>query len=312
MYGLLCSRVRLLIMAVVLVVFIKPLLAQPKPFANSFFINIEGMDLHYRTWGSNIDNPEGFVLLVHGFAGSTFSWQEIAKRLESYNYFVVAVDVPPFGFSDRSPRQNQSVTARAMLLNSFLKKEFPEKKWHIVGHSMGGGIVQAMALMYPERFQSVAFVAATLFSSVKPGRRNAPFWSKIPGVTFFMGEIAENWFITGNRIENLLQSAYGILPSPQQVQGYLQPLIQPGTARAILNSARFSFEYHSLDALHLSIPSIAIWGDHDTWVPLESRKKIIEMIPGVQLYIIPDCGHNPMETHPDEFLALWLTFINNL
>lgn len=283
------------------------------PFPNSCFTTVNNLELHYRLWEPAAETTKGNVLLVHGFSGSTFSWEKVADSLSHLGYQVVAADVPPFGYSDRNPRQNQSVTARAALLNIFLKERFPGKQWHIAGHSMGGGIVQAMALMEPEQFVSVCFVAPTLFESTEQGSKGAPpLWLRIPGLTTLAGHLAESWFLTQNRIRASLSSAYGESPSDEQVQAYLEPLTVPGTARAILNSARFSKELVSLDVENFSVPALAVWGENDTWVSLDSRREIAESIAGLQLEVIEDAGHNPMETHFDTFMALWLTFLNNL
>ncbi|TVQ85875.1 MAG: alpha/beta hydrolase [Bacteroidetes bacterium] len=288
------------------------LLSQSRPFSNSHFTTINGLKLHYRVWEPSKENLVGNVFMVHGFGGSTFSWQGVADSLQQLGYRAVAIDVPPFGFSDRAPRQNHSVTARASLLIALLEQEFPGTTWHLAGHSMGGGIVQAMALMEPSLFESVNFVAATLFSSIKPGSRQSPLWMSIPGLTSFAGNIAESWIINRSRIEQLLTSAYGQNPSPEQVEGYLLPLQVPGTARSILHMQRFNKELTELDAKALSIPALAIWGENDTWVSLQSRKSILEQIYGVQLRVIKQAGHNPMETHFKEFIDIYIAFLDNL
>ncbi len=298
-----------------MVLFLLPVLVANAsgPFPNSHFVTVDNLELHYRVWEPGVETVKGNVLLVHGFSGSTFSWEEVADSLSRLGYLVVAADVPPFGYSDRKPRQNQSVTARATLFNAFLENRFPGNAWHIAGHSMGGGIVQAMALMEPERFVSVCFVAPTLFRKTEQSRRGVPpLWLRIPGLTTFAGHLAESWFLTENRIRSSLASAYGEDPSDKQVQAYLKPLSVPGTARAILNSARFSKELESLDVEKFSVPALAVWGENDTWVSLGSRREIAESIAGLQLEVIEEAGHNPMETHFDAFMALWLTFLNNL
>ena len=281
-------------------------------FSNSNFTRVDGLKLHYRIWEPGVETAEGHVLMVHGFSGSTFSWQQAASSLASVGYFAVAVDGPPFGYSDRAPRQNQSVTARAQLLHNFLQQEFPGTAWHLAGHSMGGGIVQAMVLMYPESYKSVNLVAPSLFSRIQKGKASPPAWMLIPGFTTFAGNLAESWFITRTRIKELLTSAYGIPPDNEQIEGYLEPLLVPGTARGILHAQRFRKEISEPDIKTLSVPALAIWGANDTWVPLQSRQHILEKAPEITLKVIEDAGHNPMESHPEMFMSIWLHFLNNL
>ena len=286
--------------------------ARDLPYPNSHFVVYDGLKIHYRLWEPDADMPRGNVLMVHGFAGSTFTWQEVADSLQQLGYRAVAVDVPPFGYSDRAPRQNQSTTYRAELFNTLLQQEFGSGQWHLAGHSMGGAIVQAMALMYPENYSSVNFVGAALFYSVEPGRGAVPAWLRFPGLTAFLGNIADAWVLTDDRVEGLLASAYGQQPEPEQLQAYLDVLQIPGTARAILNVARFNEEITSLEASQLAIPALAIWGDSDSWVPVESRRRMIDSIENLELVVLEGVGHNPTETHLQEFMAVWLPFLENL
>jgi pimeloyl-ACP methyl ester carboxylesterase len=282
-----------------------------KPFPNSHFVWVDDVAMHYRLWEGEGRGAQGSVLLVHGFAGSTFSWEGVADSLHQLGYHVVAVDVPPFGYSDKSPRINQSVTARAALLNALLEQEFPGRSWHLAGHSMGGAIVQAMALMYPERTESLTLVAATMFWNISPGERASPAVLRLPGLTGFAGGLAEAFVINRRRVANLLESAYGMEPTREQVNGYLRPLQIPGTARAILNSTKHYEEQYFLDSDSLMVPGIAIWGDQDTWVPLEGHQSVLDNLPTIRLVVMEDVGHNPMETHFYAFMEIWLDFLGN-
>lgn len=281
-----------------------------RPFDNSYVADVKGVDVHYRLW-ELADRPvESSILLVHGFAGSTFSWQAVADRLQARGYEVVAVDLPPYGFSDKSHRTNQSVTTQAERLHDLIQLEFPGRKWHLAGHSMGGAVVQAFALLYPDKVQGVVFVAPALFSRVQVVEHQSSgnaLWNSPAG--FILGALAERWFISGSRVADLLESAYGVKPTKYQVRGYLEPLLVPGTARAILSSAGHSKELHDLDATLFDVPAIAIWGDADSWVPYTSRKNALERMPGVQIVKMEGVGHNPMETHTDEFMAILLEFL---
>jgi 2-hydroxy-6-oxonona-2,4-dienedioate hydrolase len=310
---------------------------QGHPFENSRYVTIQGTELHFRYWASGTGQSRGYCLLIHGFSGSTFSWETVAEYMQSEGYDVVALDIPPFGYSDKSPRTNQSVTARAQLVHAFLSQVFPERAWHVAGHSMGGAIAQAMALMNPESISSLTFVAGALFSRIRsvevsqagdpeilyepdsiaraPSEATTPDVSRGAGILTawpvrnIAGRLAENFFITPRRIRGLLESAYGRSPSREQVRGYLDPLKMRGTATAILASRRESSEIVSLSAADLKVPALAIWGSDDRWVPMESRKNILEIIPEIQIQVIEGAGHNPMETHTRVFLYHWVRFI---
>lgn len=290
------------------------------PFSNSYFADIDGVEIHFRHWEPSGDSHRGHCLLLHGFSGSTFSWDTFADSLQQLGFTVVALDIPPFGYSDKSPRLNQSTTARAAMVHDFLEAVFPAQRWHVTGHSMGGGIAQALALMYPTSFTGVCFVAPTLFSSIRAyddfdptlgtddHDRSGSLLSAWP-LRQVAGKLAERFFITQRRIGTLLESAYGQPPAREQVKGYLEPLRLPGTAAAILASGRHNREVATLDATDMDVPAIAIWGANDTWVPHASRKQALEKMPDVQVFIIEEAGHNPMETHLEAFMGMWLNWL---
>lgn len=278
-------------------------------FSNSQFVEINDLTMHYRIWNTDLTASKGKILLVHGFGGSTFSWEQVAPMLSNHGYEVVALDVPPFGFSEKANNINGSVSARAHLVHEFVMRLDPDSKWHLAGHSMGGGIVLAMALLFPDQYLTLHLTGPALFKTIVPGKPNMPVLLKIPGVASFAGNIAQEWMITYSQIESMLESAYGQKPSQEQVQQYYKPLGMEGTSRAILNNARKATETDTLRIKDLRVPALVTWGEEDTWVPYEENKETLELIPSMELEILPNSGHNPMETHPVIYLNKYLDYL---
>jgi pimeloyl-ACP methyl ester carboxylesterase len=95
------------------------------------------------------DSPEGIpVVLVHGNVSSALFWQELMLRLPEH-YRAIAVDLRGFGDTDPAPvdatrglgdfSDDLSATVDALGL----------KAAHLVGWSMGGGVVMQYALEHP-------------------------------------------------------------------------------------------------------------------------------------------------------------------
>ncbi len=280
------------------------------PYPGSRLVMVDSVQIHYREFGEFGDDTRGSVLLVHGFAGSTFSWRYVADTLVAHGFHVVAVDVPPFGYSDKDPLLNQSFTYRARLLQRLLVQQWPERKWHLVGHSMGGGMVQSMGIMYLEQLLSLTIVNGAIFSSITPGEYKAP-WAVRGAVRrelalwFARPALLNRWMV-----RRFLASAYGRKPSPAEVTGYLTPLKLRGTSRAIINSPSVSKENASLSVGDLTLPTLVIWGENDTWLRFEAFKETAEKIPDGQIVVIPQAAHCPMETHPYYFNRLLLAFLS--
>ena len=60
------------------------------------FIAVDGLQVHYKIAGQG----EPTLILLHGFAASTFSWREVMEPLAT-NATVVAFDRPAFGLTER-------------------------------------------------------------------------------------------------------------------------------------------------------------------------------------------------------------------
>ncbi len=284
-------------------------LPEEKPFQNSKFIEIDEIKLHYREWLQESPTAYPHVLLIHGFSGSTYSWRYTADSLYSIGYNVVAVDFPPYGYSDRDLDINTSTTAIAKTINNFKDSLYPEVSWHIIGHSMGGGIAQAMVTHYPKNIVSVVFVAGALYSQVEKNEVQAPWPLRLCFIENLLASIGDNLFITKKRVKKFLASAYGSEPSEEEVEEYYKALNIPGTSQAIIRSKTKSPEIFAFSASEINVPAYGIWGEQDSWVPLSRIKPALEKMPDVKIETIPGRGHNPMETHHEEFIKLLLEFL---
>lgn len=283
-----------------------------KPFDNSHRITIDDVSLHYRIWEPEVIKHQEVCLLIHGFSGSTFSWRYTAVALQKDGYVVIAVDIPPYGYSDKNPRINHSMTAHADLLHSFMNTIRPRKQWHVFGHSMGGGIAEALVLKYPENISSVIFVAGTVFKSIEAGRSSGSFWLRLPPVQRFLSILGEHLFITKGQVSRLLASAYGQEPDNDSKIAYYNALHIPGTAEAIVRSMSASEELYPLTISTLKTPCLAVWGNKDTWVPAAQGEAVLLDVDNIRFEMIDGAAHCPMETHPEEFNSIMLDFLNNL
>jgi pimeloyl-ACP methyl ester carboxylesterase len=277
------------------------------PYDNSEFAVVDNVVLHYRTW-----QPETIprvtlqpALLVHGLGASTYSFHEIAPWLAEQGFFVVAVDMPPFGYSDR--RRAAVDRDIVPLLLAFLDEleaagvpEGPlrlrggaEGAWTLMGHSLGGRVVAGMAIAAPDRVASVViFNGAIQFSEEE---LDLPYdsggaVSRILGTGFRALE-------TPQAMERILHSAYGRMPLPGEIEGYRRPFTVAGTIPAVVRFVSAPVEaIGRLD--ELSAPTLAIWGSSDSWVPLRLGYAAVGRIPEVTLVVVPGAYHVPMETHP--------------
>ncbi len=284
-----------------------------KPYENSHFLKIDSAIFHYRVYNKGIQNQKGKVLLVHGFCGSTFCWRKNIDTLVNAGYLVVAIDLPGFGYSDRNLHVNQSNSGRAHLIWGLLAKidQDDKKKWNIVGHSMGGGAVEAMALMNPDRVQTVTLVDGMVF--IRNQNMEGAFitMSKMKGYNQILVTLAKQNIISYNSMERMMKRVYGRPLDSSEMKGYMDPLHIKGSAASVINIYANAHEIRHLHADGLlDLPVLVIWGKKDRTIHLRSAKKLKRNVPTIDLKIIPDAHHSPMETHSRQFNELFLNFLN--
>ncbi len=284
-----------------------------KPFENSHFLKIDSATFHYRIYNEGIKIPKGKVLLVHGFCGSTFCWRNNIDTLVNAGYLVVAIDLPGFGYSDRNLHVNQSNSGRAHLIWALLAKidQDDKRKWNIVGHSMGGGAVEAMALMNPDRVQTVTLVDGMVFIRNQNMEGTFITMSKIKGYNQILVTLAKQNIISYNSMERMMRKVYGRPLDSAEMKGYIDPLQINGSAASVINIYANAHEIRHLHADGLlDLPVLVIWGKKDRTIHLSTGKKLKRNVPTIDLKIIPDAYHSPMETHSRQFNELLLNFLN--
>jgi len=288
------------------------------PFENSQYTQVDGVRLHYRYWEPGSD-PKGNVALIHGFSGSTFSWRETIPDLVGDGWGVLAVDLPAFGYSDRSPGIDHSAGARSAyvwgVIDHLAETEgVAADGWVVFGHSMGGGVIDAMALTEPDRTAGVVFVDG----GGRTRNREPSLSGRVRSAAMGFGPLrrwvevyAKYRAFNEDNIRELLTSAMGQEPSDEAVQGYLAALNVPRTASAIMDQWRSrGGAVQDFDPSEITAPTLIVWGENDSWVPIERGKWLDENIEDSEMIVIDGAGHNPMETHAEGFNEAVLDFLN--
>jgi pimeloyl-ACP methyl ester carboxylesterase len=98
------------------------------------------------------------VLLVHGILAHSFIWRGVLPALAE-RHDVVAVDLLGCGDSTMPMSLSLSLAAQADYLAE-LVQWLGLGKVHLVGHEVGGAIVQAMAVRHPKTVRSLSLVSS--------------------------------------------------------------------------------------------------------------------------------------------------------
>ncbi|WMT77878.1 alpha/beta fold hydrolase [Bradyrhizobium sp. Ash2021] len=105
------------------------------------------------------------VVLFHGTAAWSELWRRTIDALAAAGFHVIALDLPPFGFSDRPgsyTRQDQAARVNDVL------GRLQAAPAIIVGHSFGAGAATELVMRYPARARALVLVDAALGLTSEP------------------------------------------------------------------------------------------------------------------------------------------------
>jgi pimeloyl-ACP methyl ester carboxylesterase len=287
-------------------------IAPPERLADpdSRFLEVNGLRVHYKSAGSG----EPFLILLHGFGASVFSWRKVMEPL-GRSGTVIAFDRPAFGLTERPLTWEDGVNpytpeAQVALLVG-LMDALDVDRAILVGNSAGGTVAVNAALTHSERFDALVLVDAAIYEG-----GGAPSWIRpllrTPQVDRLGPLLARQIEVRGDAF---LEAAWHD-PSkirPADWAGYRRPLQVENWDRALWELTKASSEPDLVDRIGtITLPSLVISGDDDRVVPLESSVRLAKQLPNAELVVIPDCGHVPHEECPGPFLGAAEAFLEDL
>src|SRR6202142_1068640 len=276
-----------------------------KPIERST-IELHGQRYTYRAAGSG-----PLVVLLHGIAGSSATWERVIPRLSSH-YRVIAPDLLGHGESPK-PRGDYSLGAYANLIRDLLNA-LGEERGTIVGHSLGGGVAMQFAYQYPERCERLVLISsgglgrevhAILRAAVLPGAEVVLPWLSV-AATRSIGTMVKTFGRFGFRESADLAEtwrSFVSLEDPQARRAFLH------TVRGIIDLG--GQRVNATDKLHVTagLPTLIVWGEQDPLIPVDHAYRVHEHIPGSRLEIFPGAGHYPYLDDPELFAAIFLDFV---
>ncbi|MGH2829384.1 MAG: alpha/beta fold hydrolase, partial [Actinomycetota bacterium] len=264
-------------------------------------------DVAYRMAGSG---PA--VVLIHGIAGTSATWDAVMPRLAPHA-MVVAVDLPGHGGST-NPGGDYSLGAHAACLRDvMIALDIPRAT--LVGHSLGGGIAMQSAYQFPERCERLVLV-----SSGGLGREVAASLRALalPGAELVLSIGCTERVVGAGRAVARWLRRVGLRPSNSMGEfgrGYAS-LTTPAARTAMVQTLRAVVDpggqrVSATDRLPLAaeIPTLIVWGERDGIIPVAHGRAAHEAIPGSRLEILP-AGHFPHTEQPESLVRILVEFLN--
>ena len=276
---------------------------------------VEGINIFYREAG---DPSHPAILLLHGFPTSSHMFRNLIPKLAG-QFYVVAPDLPGFGFSDAPDHKSFAYTfvRLAEVIGKFIE-QIGLKKFAIYVFDYGAPTGYRLALNYPDRITAVisqngnAYVEglSNEWSPVRAYWEN-PTQTNRDALRAMSTLEATRWQYhhgVENASERIAPEAIlhdqSLLDRPQSAEIQLD-LIGDYKSNVALypRFQEFFRNYHP--------PILAVWGKNDPFFLPAGAEAYRRDNPSAKV-VLYDTGHFALETHADEIAQEIVSFLKTV
>jgi pimeloyl-ACP methyl ester carboxylesterase len=265
-----------------------------------------GIEIEYETFG---DSANPALLLVMGLGAQLTAWDEaFCKLLADHGRFVIRFDNRDVGLSTHLDGQSVDLAALMGALGG--EGEPPEVPYtlsdmasdavgvlgalgiqqaHIVGASLGGMVVQAMAIEHPERVLTLTSIMSTTgereYGQPKP-EAMAALLTPPPSER---DAVIEN----AARVGKIIASPRYFDPDrarERAAAAYDRAFYPEGVARQM--GAALASGSRADGLQELKVPTLVIHGRADSLIQPSGGERTAELVQGANLLLVNDMGHD--------------------
>jgi pimeloyl-ACP methyl ester carboxylesterase len=272
----------------------------------------DGVRLHVEVDGDT--SAALTVVFVHGFTLSMDCWYFQRRDLADIGRLVF-YDQRSHGSSGRSPREHSTIDQLGADLLTVLDAVAPDGPVVLVGHSMGGMTILALADRHPELFGTrvvgVALVgtAAGAFAETVfgiPGVVGRALRPVAPGVIRAANKRAE-LIEQGRRVGSnaaflaVRRFSFGSSVPPSLVE-FMERMVAHTHIEVMTEFFDTFLDHDKLDALDAlsGVETLVLCGDRDMLTPSHNSEVMAESMPHAELTVVSGAGHMVMLERPDE------------
>lgn len=235
------------------------------------------------------------LVLVHGFMGGSEQWDlQTSQFSERQN--LITIDLPGFGENNASQAPD-TISGFAGYVLEYLN-DHNVSEFNLLGHSMGGMIVQEMVAIAPERVKQLVLYGTAATGNL-PGRFETFEVSKQrvteDGVAASARRISATWFYKFEKAAEFENCA---------------KLAELSSLQAMLASLDAMKAWSQTKNLpKISCPTLIVWGEKDRTYRWRQIQELWSTIPNTNLAVLPGCAHAAHLEKPEIFSSIVNDFL---
>lgn len=261
------------------------------------------VEIFYETFG---DPAHPTLVLVNGLGSQCINWAtEWCEQFAAEAYQVVRFDNRDVGLSSKLDGVQYTVADMADDVVAVLDAIGVERA-HVMGVSLGGMIVQRLAIDHPDRVRTLTSVvsrtgepgygdsapeALAILMSPPAGSRDEYIAQHVKGIAVFGSK--PEW-IDDELVSARAAAAYDRCFCPEGIGRQMGAVMQ-GSSR-------------DDELRRLAVPTLVLHGSRDTLIDPSGGRHTAEVIPGARYHEIEGMGHDYPPAVWDEWTATWSAF----
>ncbi|GII96667.1 alpha/beta fold hydrolase [Sinosporangium siamense] len=272
-----------------------------------------------RIWSQGFGDPaHPAIVLVMGTAAQGIGWPgEMVEVLVGRGYRVISFDHRDTGLSDSVDYSAHPYTLDDMAADTLTVMDaHGVSSAHVVGASLGGAIVQLLAVHHPERVRTLtAIMTSPMGHDAGPGWARAmagqepdPHTLPAPTTSFLRRLIELATAPHGTREEGVAVAVetwrltHGDAPGFDEQAARAHSELahdrahNPGAAAQHDLAGRQMTDARRVPLSHISAPTLVIHGAADPLLPPAHGRAVAEAVPGARLRLIEGMGHGFFKT----------------
>jgi pimeloyl-ACP methyl ester carboxylesterase len=247
------------------------------------------------------------LLLLHGIPTSSYLWRDVIDPLAK-TFDVLAPDLLGYGDSDKRLDADLSIAAQARYMVAFMES-LGVHQAAVVGHDIGGGVAQLMAVDEPDRVARLILIdsiADNNWPIPEIARLKDPAWDQI-----LVGRDLRPGFKKGLEDGTTRDGAV----TDELVDEIARPFADQGTRRDYLRVARAlnnrDLVSRSRHIQEIQTPTLILWGANDTFLEPRWAEVLQKKLQDSTVTIIDPGGHFLPLDRPEEVVNAILGFLTS-
>lgn len=262
--------------------------------------------LHYDEFGDR-DRPT--LLMVNGLGSQSINYaEEWCAMFVAAGFHVVRFDNRDVGLSTSyadAPKDDKNACYRVsdMSDDAFAVLDaVGQDEAHVMGLSMGGMIVQTMAIEHPERLLSVTSVMSNT-GEAEYGQSAPEAFAQLtaPPATDRESHVAKH--IAGLRIWGSPEFADEERWRADAERSFDRAFTPDGTGRQFFAIGASGSRADGLRTV--TVPTLVLHGDQDKLIDQSGGRRTAELVPGARFELIEGMGHD----YPPQLWERWVTLV---